>query len=325
MRKIAIDQLRRSQPGQPPSLGKLLAEFLDRLITLNYSPRSVECYYYDCLGFVQYLERWHAVGTAAALRQAHLYAWQQQVANGDKTRAGLPLKARAVNKKITSVRGFLRHLAAQGQVRKDYLEGLKRVIEPQTLPLGVVSHAKIRKIIARIERGQPDDYRDRTILELMYSSGLRADEVVRLDVRSVDFKNAVVTVLGKGKKERVVPIGKTALRCLETYVHAVRPFLLNGAEKNALFLNKTGGRLQQHTLRIIVHRHGDYLLPDDRITPHTFRRSCATELIRGGANLYHVKDLLGHESLETIKHYVKLTILDLKATHAKCHPREKDA
>ena len=130
--------------------------------------------------------------------------------------------------------------------------------------------------------------------------------------------------MGKGRKERIVPVGKTALRYLESYVKAVRPFLVRGKTDNALFLTAEGERLPYRRLLKIVHKYTDNMDLNVTVTPHTFRRSCTTELIRGNANIYHVKELLGHESLDTLKHYAKLNITDLKKTHARCHPREKD-
>jgi integrase/recombinase XerD len=133
----------------------------------------------------------------------------------------------------------------------------------------------------------------------------------------------VAQVFGKAKKERVAPIGKTELKTLETYVKAVRPFLLKTLETAALFIGYTGNRICYDTLREIVQFYADKAQIKENVTPHTFRRSCTTALVREG-NLYHLKELLRHESLDTLKHYTKLTITDLKKPHAKCHPREKD-
>jgi len=161
------------------------------------------------------------------------------------------------------------------------------------------------------------------MLEMLYSTGVRVGELLGLDVRDVDLTNATAVVLGKGRKQRVVPIGKTALRLLESYLKAVRPFLLQQGGEQALFLNQDGKRMPYHTFRRILQRQATSAGLDITVTPHTYRRSCTTELIRSGANLYHVKELLGHQSLETLKHYTKLTIEDLKATHARCHPSER--
>ena len=106
-------------------------------------------------------------------------------------------------------------------------------------------------------------------------------------------------------------------------MQGVRPGLLRQAGENAMFLDDRGQPMPYHTFRRRVQQHArGFKVP---VTPHTFRRSCTTELIRGGANLYHVKELLGHESLDTLKHYTRLTIVDLKKTHARCHPRERSA
>jgi len=134
----------------------------------------------------------------------------------------------------------------------------------------------------------------------------------------------VVRVTGKGTKERVVPTGRTALRFLRGYIAGVRPGCLKDSSQTALFLNARGDRFSyrsvQHCIRRLRQKHG----LEQHVTAHTFRRSCTTELIRSGANVYHVKELLGHESLRTLKPYTQLTITDLKRTHAKCHPREGD-
>ena len=133
-----------------------------------------------------------------------------------------------------------------------------------------------------------------------------------------------------------MPVEKTAVRFLESYIVAVRPFLVKQRQFNlrgsvilpedeqALFLTSRGTRVSYPRFLEYVHAYAKRAGIPGKVTPHTFRRSCTTELLRGGANMYHVKDLLGHESLETLTHYARLTITDLKKTHAKCHPRERD-
>jgi integrase/recombinase XerD len=176
-----------------------------------------------------------------------------------------------------------------------------------------------------IDAGTPEGCRDRAILEVLYSCGLRVSEASGLDLDDVDFDNDTLKVFGKGRKERLVPLGKTAALALKNYVRGVRPHITAVAEPGALFLNGSGTRVRRYTIAKMIRRR----FPDGegdgaKVTPHTFRRSCATEMIRAGANIYHVKDILGHASLNTMKHYVRLNIEDLKATHKKCHPRERD-
>jgi len=214
-------------------------------------------------------------------------------------------------------------LAQRQIVPSALLAGLVYVKEPRLLPTSVLTHAQVKAMLQAIPTTDAVGWRDRAMLELLYSSGIRARELVGLDVRDVDLDGGTALVFGKGAKQRVVPIGRTALRLLESYLKGVRPFLAREGPDDALFLNRRGNRLSYENLLRVVHRHAERIGVDMSVTPHTFRRSCATEMIRGGANLYHVKDLLGHESLDTLRHYAKLNVDDLKRMLARCHPRER--
>jgi len=300
----------------------LLEDYLEYLESLNYSPRTVESSKYICMEFIRYLKE-RNIPEAAKIKKSDLIDWQKDLAK-QTNRKGLPIKARSMNHKISAVKNFLRYLALKGYLLEATVDVLRSVKEPKMLPLGVFNHTELKKIIKKVDSSTPEGYRDRTILEFLYSTAIRASELTGLNVRSIDFENSTATVFGKGRKERVVPVGKTALRCLETYIKAVRPYILNGAQTDALFVSRLKKRLGYRGLLKIIHKYADITNIDENVTPHMFRRSCTTELVRNGANLYHIKDMLGHESLETLKHYTKLTITDLKKTHKKCHPRERD-
>lgn len=305
-------------------LSTITEEYLEHLKSINYSERTLSEYSYRCFEFVNFLKEKCLVKTAPELRKAHLHFWQKHLA-AQKTNKGLPLKPSTLNRKISNSRELLKFMAENAFIQNTLIKALHFIKEPKFLPMGVVEHRKIRKILAKVPTSTSIGYRDRAVLELLYTTGIRASELVRLNVESVNFDYATILVFGKGRKERVVPMGKTAMRCLETYVKAVRPFLLKNSQEQALFLNKMGTRMLYDTLRVLVHRYFDDTGIEINVTPHTFRRSCTTEMIKGGANLYHIKELLGHEKLDTLKHYIKLTINDLKKTHAKCHPRERDS
>jgi integrase/recombinase XerD len=305
------------------TLRDLLEEYLSHRRGLNYSPRSLEEYGYDCGGFLRHIEERFGVMSVPELRKQHLLSYQKSL-SGRKNRKGMPILVRSVNGNLSSVRNFLLHLADSGHLLRSMPETLVPLKEPSFLPIGAPAHGEIRRMFSKVDISTPEGYRDRTILEVLYSTGIRASELAGLDVDKADLRNATLIVFGKGRKERMVPLGKTALRFLETYIKAVRPFLMKGGETSALFLNSSGTRLQRYTLGIMVRKHCGDANTGIPVSPHSFRRSCTTELIRSNANLYHVKELLGHETLSTVKHYAKLTILDLKKTHEKCHPRERD-
>jgi len=305
------------------TLADLLDEYDGHLRAHNYSADTRSKGRFNLLAFLRWLDAAHEVRAADQLRQTHLDAWQRHL-HGHRTTKGLPLKPLSLNKQIESARGFLKYLATRAYIPGALLDVLTYVKKPMLLPTSVLTHAEVKKLLARVPTSSPEGYRDRALFELLYTTGLRRRELLGLDVADVDLKHRTAIVLGKGQKQRVVPIGRTALRFLETYLLGVRPFLVRDPREKAIFLDRYGKRLPPYMLVRRLHAYADGLGFKVTVTPHTFRRSCTTELIRGGANLYHVKDLLGHEELDTLKHYTKLTIEDLKKTHEKCHPRERD-
>ncbi|MCO5062662.1 MAG: tyrosine-type recombinase/integrase [Kiritimatiellae bacterium] len=304
-------------------LHDLQADFLRHLEARRYSPFSIRVHRSHLRAWVRWLEERFAVRRVEQLRREHLEAWLHHL-QARRTPQGLPLKARSINKHIEAVRLFLRRLRQQGLIHPDLPDAIAFLKQPQMLPQSVLTHAQVRRMLARVKTSHATGYRDRAMLELLYSSGIRAGELLKLNVSDIDLKSATALVHGKGDKQRLVPIGRTALRHLETYLVAVRPYLLCDAGEQALFLNRRGLRMKYETLLLTIKASAEPLAAEFSVSPHTFRRSCTTELIRGGANLYHVKELLGHETLDTLHHYVRLTIADLKKTHEKCHPRERD-
>ena len=254
--------------------------------------------------FLRWLELAQAVVTLAELRAPHLRQYLQHLIER-ANRLDRPLKPRSVNKFMDSARHFLRYLAEQGHLPKTWPELLERIKEPKHLPTSVLTHEQVKALLACVDTSTNLDYRNRTMLELIYSAGLRAGELLGLNVGDLDLPNATALVTGKGDKQRVVPVGRTALRYLETYLRAVRPFLLKkNPTELALFLNQWGARMLYTTFRRMVQSYAQRAGLSVHVTTHTFRRSCATEMLRGGANMYHVKELLGHERLDTLKHYV---------------------
>lgn len=300
-----------------------LEGYLQHLRALNYSPQTLKKIRNAVKLFIRWLMVKHQVLTPDLLQLRHLDAWMQHLFNW-RTAKGLPLKPASVNVRITSVTNFLRYLATRGYLLKSLPDALQPVKLPKTLPTSVLTHAQVRKLFDHMDISSPVGYRNRAMLELLYSSALRSCEILSLDLGDVNYEQGSALVHGKGLKDRIVPIGRTALRYLKSYVTAIRPFLTNDPTQKAVFLTRKGKRCEYHGLKYWLKRSMGNLNFGVPVATHTFRRSCTTEMIRSGANIYHVKDLLGHESLDTLKHYVKLTILDLKKTHEKCHPRERD-
>ena len=304
------------------ALTHFLQEHTTRLKALNFSPTTIRTRHYNVQAFIAWMDERYGVRAAGALTPAHLRSWQVALSR-HRTTCGMPLKPRSVNKKIECVRAFLSDLRQAGHVGGSLLGALEYVKVPDLLPRAL-THRQVRGLLDGIDTGTAAGQRDRTMLELLYSSGLRAAELLGMDTGDFDPGAGTVRVIGKGRKERMVPVGATARRCLEGYIRATRPLLEPTPEENALFIDCNAVRMPYHTLRRIIAAIGRDAGLKEPLTPHVFRRSCTSELVRGNANLYHVSRMLGHESLDTLRHYVKLNINDIRRTHRSSHPRERD-
>ena len=307
----------------PKTLADNVLELYARYESLQSSPHTLARLRSALRLFLDYLAEHHRVSTADALNIAHVHAFQAHLSQR-LTMHGLPLKPATINTIVKAARVFLDLLHEYGYINRPLARHLAYIKEPQLLPRSVLTHAQVRQLMRKIDTGTPTGIRDRAAIELLYSSGIRIGELEGLTLTDLDLEHGVARVIGKGKKERFVPIGKTALKWLTSYIRGVRPYLAKGSPTNAVFLSDNGAALPQHTMRQRVREYGGQLDLDIQITPHTFRRSCTSEMIKSNANLYHVKQLLGHKSFETLNHYAKLDITDLQKTHERCHPREKD-
>jgi site-specific recombinase XerD len=301
----------------------LVAAYLESQQLLGRSPVHLRAVGYHLRGFARWLAANRECRSIGELKLQDLEEWVRIQRTRTSLRHGV-LKPASVNKVIVVVRTFLRWVKGQGKVSTQIAGALTPMKEPRLLPQSLLSHQQARTLLAKANTDTPEGMRDRTMWEMLYSTGTRAAELLGLNVGDVDLASATAVVTGKGNKQRLVPIGVTACRYLACYIKGIRPLLVADPQNSALWLTHDGRRVSYAALRRRLASHASRLALPVAVTPHTFRRSCTTELIRGGANLWHVKELLGHENLDTLHHYVRLTITDLKKTHARCHPRERE-
>jgi integrase/recombinase XerC/integrase/recombinase XerD len=228
-----------------------------------------------------------------------------------------------VARKLAALRGFFRALVELGQRGDNPAELLSSPKRPQHLPR-VLKPADVATLLDGIPATTPLELRDRAMFELAYSSGLRAEELVSLDLDAVEFDSERVRVEGKGDKTRLVPTGEHALRAIERYLARARPALDNG-EDTALFLSKTGRRLSTSDVRRRLRvwtQHAAALVPGvGDLHPHALRHSFATHLLEGGADLRAIQELLGHASISTTQVYTRVESSRLRATYLRSHPR----
>jgi integrase/recombinase XerD len=190
----------------------------------------------------------------------------------------------------------------------------------QKLPR-VLSIEEVDLLLKEPQEKSPFSVRDKAMLELLYATGMRVSELVNLDLRQVDLENSFVRCIGKGEKERIIPLGSIALHWVKAYLDLARVKLSGVKTTNAIFLNNHGNRLTRQGFWKIIKKHGLAKGIDKEITPHTLRHSFATHLLANGADLRSVQELLGHADVATTQIYTHLTKSRLKEVYESTHPR----
>ena len=232
----------------------------------------------------------------------------------------LGLAPSSVRRTVSAVRTYYRFLLDDGHVARDPSERLDTPARWRTLP-GVLSVADVERLLAAPTLDQPLAFRDRAMLELAYGAGLRVSEWITLAVRDLLFEDQLVRVFGKGSKERLVPVGRSAIGAAAVYVRELRPRLDRGAGKGVLFLNARGEPLTRMGAWKILRRHVDAAGIVAPVSPHTLRHTFATHLLEGGADLRAVQEMLGHASIATTQIYTHVDREYLRSVHRQYHPR----
>lgn len=224
----------------------------------------------------------------------------------------------SVARKIASIRSFFKFLCREGIVKTNPATSLSTPKRDKYLPK-FLDETDVVKLIESPEGEGEAASRDRAILETLYSTGIRVSELVGLNINNIDQIGGVVKVYGKGKKERIVPIGERALQAIRQYLRKRR--YKESDEDKALLLNKSGGRITDRSIRRIINKHIVKTSIKEKISPHTLRHSFATHLLNHGADLRSVQELLGHANLSTTQIYTHVTTERLKSAYEKAHPR----
>ena len=224
-------------------------------------------------------------------------------------------------RKIASSKSLFGFLVMEDVVKANPTANLSSPRTGRSLPKALTEEEIERLLSTASEDDTPESSRDQTMLELLYATGMRVSELVSLNLEDVDTDNGYVRCFGKGGKERVLPIYEQAAESLEWYITGVRPLLESEKSATSLFLNMRGSRLTRQGFWLILKGRAERAGLNGRITPHTLRHSFATHLLRGGAPLRHVQELLGHASISTTQIYTHLTSEHVRAEYDRAHPR----
>jgi integrase/recombinase XerD len=300
----------------------LCEQFLADLRLRDYSPRTIEDYgqHLDLLRRFLAESNIEDVSRVTADLLGEFQHWLYHL----PTRRGAARGPANRNHILTAVKGFCQFCRREGRLLHDPAARLPYASEPKSLPRHVLTPREANRILDRMPASTPLEHRNRTLLEVLYATGIRRNELLALAVGDINLEEHLLRVQsGKGNRDRVVPLTPTAARTLAAYLDGPRPQLLRGRASTALWVTGRGRRLSAEALRQIVRGATRAARIKKNVTPHVWRHSCATHLLKNNANLRHVQTLLGHASLATTERYLHLTITDLKAAHKKCHPREQ--
>jgi integrase/recombinase XerD len=298
-----------------------VARLLDFLtVERGLSRNTLEAYRRDLTRYARYLEQ-RGIRDATAVDEATVAGFVASL-SGAEYAEGRRYRASSVARALAAVRSLHSFLWREGDVAVDPAEGVARPRVPKNLPRPLPV-SDVEAILAAPPEGEVSGIRDRAILETLYGAGLRISELVGLDVDDVDLDEGSVRVLGKGSKERVVPLGRMAAQAVASYLSRARPALARDASGAALFLNARGGRLTRQGVTGILKKAAARAGVRKRVTPHTLRHSFATHLLEGGADVRVVQELLGHATLATTQIYTLVTSERLREEYFSAHPRAR--
>jgi len=305
----------------PDALATQIQRYLDHLtVERGLAENTIAAYRRDLGRYAAFLRR-RGVLDARRADEAAVAAFVADLSSSTHGE-GRPYRATSVVRALSSVRSFHRFLLREGDAARDPAAAVVRPRLPRPLPRPLLVDDVLALLAA-----PPEDtlagLRDRAVLETLYGGGLRVSELVGLDVDDVDLDEGSVRVLGKGSKERDVPLGTYATDAIAAYLRRARPALATRSTRGELFLNQLGGRLTRQSVSRLLSTYARRAGITKRVTPHTLRHSFATHLLEGGADVRVVQELLGHASVSTTQVYTLVTKEHLREVYYTAHPRAR--
>jgi integrase/recombinase XerD len=297
--------------------------FLDHLtVERGLSTNTLQAYRRDLRRYLAFLSSW-GIRDVPGVTDEAVGAYVVQLTSSTHDDGALYRPA-SIARMLSAVRSFHRFELREGVTDHDPTVGIMAPKLPRSLPRPL-SVEEVGRVLEAPPGGDAVGLRDRAILELLYGAGLRISELTGLDVDDIELEEGSVRVLGKGGKERDVPVGRYAREAVSAYLTRARPGFATGRSRAALFLNQRGGRLTRQGVSLILARHVRAAGLRRRVTPHTLRHSFATHLLEGGADVRVVQELLGHSSVATTQIYTLVTKEHLREVYFTSHPRARRA
>jgi len=294
-------------------MNQLIDEYLNYLsVEKGASPNTVDGYSRD-------LNRYAAFVSDLGIRDIGKIGSEELISYLARLKGG-GLAANSVNRALAALRGFYKYLLRMKKVDSTPVAHIELAKVWIHLP-DVLSREEMNRMLAQPGSATAAALRDAAMLELMYATGIRVSELIGLTVNSINWQVGYLVAMGKGGKERIVPVGKTAYDQVRRYIDTARPLLLKGRENDSLFLNRSGKGFSRQGFWKIVKKYAAKVNLAKKVHPHSFRHSFASHLLEGGADLRSVQIMLGHADISTTQIYTHVTRERLKEVHRKYHPR----
>ncbi len=295
-------------------------DYYNHLKALGRSYHTLKGTKYDLRRFVRFLET-EQVHHIEDLTADVLSDYQQELAFS-LTAKGKSLSIRTQAQRLGVIKGFTRHLKQKDYLLHDPGEAIQLPKKPRRLPKVILSEKEVKKLLSAPDMRTNTGYRNRIILELLYDTAIRRAEVAGIRLADLDLAAGYILIHGKGDKDRVVPVSHRVCELVQNYILMVRPSWVGGEDPGYLILNRWGSQMNANGIWAVVKRCAHLAGIKKNVTTHTFRHTCATHMLKNGAPVRHLQEMLGHESLESTQIYTHVTINDLKQIHARYHPGE---
>jgi integrase/recombinase XerD len=294
-----------------------IAEFVNQLKARGYASNTIISYRRNLSHFKRYL----AGRQLADLRKATasvVHEYQQKV-----MAELIAMESKAL--KIRAVKRLFEYLTESHRLLINPTEGIVETCRKGRRIGSVLTIDEVKKLFCQPNLSLKTGLRDRAIMEVLYCTGIRIDEFMALEVYHVDLKDKVLYIRkGKGRTQRVVPLGKAALKYLKEYLYRIRPYYVRkNPRQRTLFVNHSGGSLSAGCIYYFLRKYRLAAGIKKPVSPHTFRRTCATHLLQQGADIRYIQELLGHRHLKTTQLYTKVLPVEVKKTHERTHPNRK--
>jgi len=284
----------------------------------NMSINTTESYYLDLKYYIEYIVFDKNIKSIGKINSSIVKSYIKTITKFEYKNN---YSNSSINRKISSLKSFHKYLFINKKSMLNTTNLFKSVKQKRKIPL-TLNFEEINLILNKINIKKSNSLRDKCIISTLYSSGLRVSELLSLSLTNINLDDDVIRVIGKGKKERIVPLGKKSKNDLLNYIENERPKLARKKNsKGYLFLSNRGNALSRKTTWNIVSKHSKMCFPNKNISPHTYRHSFASHLLEGGADLRIVQELLGHSSISTTQIYTHVDKTYLKEIHKQFHPR----